>query len=59
MRSAAELSNKRREAIHGRRARAQRSGRTGAGDLSGAPQGGAGEDGVLLVDREFAIARQR
>jgi hypothetical protein len=42
MRSAAELTNERRAAIHGRRARAQRFHGTGAADLSGAAQGAGG-----------------
>ncbi len=48
MRSAAELTNERRGAIHGRRARAQRSERTGAAALSGAAQGGAGQGALVL-----------
>jgi hypothetical protein len=48
MRSAAELTNERRGAIHGRRARAQRSNELAAADLSGAAQGGVGR-GLMVV----------
>ena len=55
-------TNERGEAIHGRRARAQRSRRAGAADLSGAAQGGdgvgqgAGGDGHLAGERYRARA---